>query len=67
MAKFWCLHCQNLIVTGSKFSFNSSYWGDRKCPFCGAFGGDIFSVKKHRIKVPFGKKHGDNIGYPEKY
>lgn len=56
MALYLCIHCHKLADVVKKRG--QSQW-DIKCPFCGAYSGDLLSVKKCKIKIPKGAKHGD--------
>ena len=61
MAKYWCVHCQKLVVLVKK----RNQMTPLECPFCGAGEFDLFSIARCNIKIFKGAKHGDCIGYPE--
>lgn len=53
MTKYFCNHCFKLVVSVKN--------GHKPCPFCGAYAGDLLPIKKCKIEVPPGSKHGDHI------
>lgn len=68
MAKKWCNHCYRLVESTKLANdlCEITFETIKVCPFCGAMDGDLFSVKKCKISLSPGAKHGDYIGYPEK-